>query len=273
MDRELTRAELDELLPLFALDALEGEEREQVARYVSRDAFARAEVESLRDAATYLPHPPVSAPADLWQGIEHELRSPGAPEAPSTPPAPAPPGDLPAIAFLDARRPAPRRSPSRRARWLGVAAAVVLLLAITVSAVLAVRVAHQQDRIDALASEMHHDTMAKQAEMALTVPGAHSAMLTSATGSSAQVVMLPDGAGYFMHSDLAALPQGRTYQLWARVEDASGTSRYVSVGVLGRNPSVVPFRSDDAVTGFLVTEEDAGGDASPTTPMIEGVIS
>ena len=32
MDRELTRAELDELLPLFALDALDGEEREQVAR-------------------------------------------------------------------------------------------------------------------------------------------------------------------------------------------------------------------------------------------------
>ena len=38
MDRELTRAELDELLPLFALDALDGEEREQVARYVDAHA-------------------------------------------------------------------------------------------------------------------------------------------------------------------------------------------------------------------------------------------
>ncbi len=32
MDRELNRAELDELLPLYALDALEGEEHEQIAR-------------------------------------------------------------------------------------------------------------------------------------------------------------------------------------------------------------------------------------------------
>jgi len=267
MDRELTRVELDDLLPLFALDALEGEEREQVARYVSRDAFARAEVESLRDAATYLPHAPRPAPADLWRGIEDALRStdePGTPVSPS---------DTPTITFLDPRRTDPRRTAPRRTRWLAVAAAAVLLVAISVSAVLAVRVSHQQDRIDALASEMHHDTMAKQAEMALTMPGAHSAMLTSANGTSAQVVMLPDGSGYFMHSDLAALPHGRTYQLWARIEDTNGSTRYVSVGVLGRDPSVVPFRSDDAVTGFVVTEEDAGGGASPAAPMVEGAIS
>ena len=63
MDRELTREELDELLPLYALDALDGEEREQVARYVDRDDSARAEVESLREAASFLPRSDVRAPA------------------------------------------------------------------------------------------------------------------------------------------------------------------------------------------------------------------
>ncbi len=65
MDRELTRAELDELLPLYALDALDGEEQEQVARYVARDDAARAEVGSLREAASYLPQADLRAPAQV----------------------------------------------------------------------------------------------------------------------------------------------------------------------------------------------------------------
>ena len=76
MDRELTRAELDELLPLFALDALDGEEREQVARYVDRDGEARAEVASLREAVSFLPASDVRAPHTLWAGIEGALDAP-----------------------------------------------------------------------------------------------------------------------------------------------------------------------------------------------------
>ena len=77
MDRELNRAKLDELLPLFALDALDGEEREQVARYVTRDDAARAEVESLREAVSFLPPRDARAPASLWTGIEGALDASG----------------------------------------------------------------------------------------------------------------------------------------------------------------------------------------------------
>ncbi len=73
MDRELTRAELDELLPLFALDALDGEEHAQVARYVERDEAARSEVHSLREAVALLPPADVRAPASLWSNIEGSL--------------------------------------------------------------------------------------------------------------------------------------------------------------------------------------------------------
>ena len=76
MDRELTRDELDELLPLYALDALDGEEREQVARYVERDDVARAELVSLREAVALLPPPDTRAPASLWSGIETSLDTP-----------------------------------------------------------------------------------------------------------------------------------------------------------------------------------------------------
>src|SRR5207237_4793465 len=79
VDRELTRAELDELLPLFALDALDGEEREQVARYVERDQAARAEVLSLREAVAVLPPPDARAPESLWDTIERSLGEPAPP--------------------------------------------------------------------------------------------------------------------------------------------------------------------------------------------------
>ena len=264
MDRELTRDELDELLPLYALDALEGEERAQVDRYVARDAAARVEVESLREAASYLPHPARQAPGALWAGIEQAL---GAPPVGSSELRPAPLSTIPALHAT------PSLPPSRRPRTrvVAIAAAVLLVVAVSVSAVLGVMVAHQQDRIDALADEMHHDTLQREAAMASTMPGAHTARLAAESGASAgKVVMLPDGSGWFVQSDLEALPAGRTYQLWAVVDDGAGGTRYVSVGVLGREPDATAFRVSAPVGAFVVSEEPAGGATAPGTMVAQG---
>ncbi len=134
MDRELTRAELDELLPLFALDALDGEEHDQVARYVERDDAARAEVESLREAVSFLPPPDVRAPSSLWDGIE------GALDVPS--------GDLtaPPLRLMTTEAPTERTaerssSGSRRGpRVVALLAAAAIVLAV----VLGVQVVRQQ---------------------------------------------------------------------------------------------------------------------------------
>jgi anti-sigma-K factor RskA len=283
MDRELTRVELDELLPLFAVDALEGEEREQVARYVERDAAARAEVDSLREAASFLPHPPRHAPPSLWAGIEETLRGPA--DASPRPPvlplarpnavllAESSPRELPPAKLLPRGSPPDERRPqpwSRRTKLLALAAAVALLLAVSVSAVLGVQVANQQDRIDALAAEMHADTVSRQAAMARTMPGAHSARLMADGDAAGQVVMLPDGSGWFVHSDLAALPEDRTYQLWAVIDDGAGGARYVSVGVLGREPGATAFRATAPVRAFAISEEPVGGASSPGTMVASG---
>lgn len=264
MDRELTREELDDLLPLYAIGALDGEEREQVARYVARDATARAEVDSLREAATLLPSLPEPAPASLWAGIEDALSTASA--------APAERPMAPVVTMPAVRAPHTASAPvARRTKWLAVAAAVVLLVAISVSALLGVVVAHQQDRIDALADEMHDETLTRQAAMARSMPGAHAAALTAVSGASVgDVVMLPDGTGWFVHADLGALPDDRTYQLWAMVDDGSGPPRYVSVGVLGSNPADTAFRANAPVSGFVVSEEPAGGAASPGVMVAQG---
>jgi anti-sigma-K factor RskA len=251
VDRELTRAELDELLPLYALDALDGEEREQVARYVARDAAARAEVESLREAVSFLPSRDDRAPASLWAGIE------GALDAPSDE-LTAPPLRL--VGEHADEQPRSRRS--RRVVALLAAAAIVLV------AVLVVQVVRQQERIDDLAAEMHEDPMEQQAMAARGSPDAHVIALDPMAGDhGAEVVMLPDGTGYLMAKQLPALDGAGTYQLWAKVGDGA-EARMVSLGVLGRDPGISPFRLVARPSMFEVTSEPATGSDTPGADVV-----
>jgi anti-sigma-K factor RskA len=251
VDRELTRAELDELLPLYALDALDGEEREQVERYVTRDDDARAEVESLREAVSFLSTREAPAPPTLWAGIE------GALDAPSTA-LEAPPLRL--VAADASVEGSPRRG--RRVVALLAAAAIVLAL------VLGVQVVRQQHRIDDLADEMHRDPMEQQAMAARASSDAHVIALDAMTGDGgAEVVMLPDGTGYLMNHELPVLDGDGTYQLWARAGDGD-TQRMVSLGVLGRQPGISPFRLAAQPTMFEVTAEPASGSDAPGTDVV-----
>jgi len=253
MDRELTRAELDELLPLYALDALDGEERMQVERYVERDAAARAEVLSLREAVSVLPPPDTRAPESLWDAIESSLGEP------------APP--LRAVVTTPSAQP-PR---ARRTRRLAAALAAAAFVAI---AVLGVQVARQQDRIDDLAAQMHHGAVREDALAARRSKNAHVIQLDALSGSgSGEVVMLPDGTGYFMDHGLPRLDGDSTYQLWAKVGD-DGASRMVSVGVLGVDPDVAPFRLTSSPTMFEITTEPASGSEAPDGSVVmRGVVA
>ena len=270
MDRELTRAELDELLPLFALDALDGDERDQVARYVERDDDARAEVESLREAVSFLPPRDVRAPASLWEGIEGALDMPAGDL--TAPPLRLVTADSP-TAGTAARGHHIERRRGRRAVALLAAAAIVLAV------VLGVQVVRQQDRIDDLAAEMHRDPMEQQALAARGSPDAHVIPLHAMEGGAidreagAEVVMLPDGTGYLMGHTLPALDADGTYQLWAKVGDGD-TARMVSLGVLGRDPGITPFSLATNPTMFEVTAEPTpGSDAPGTNVVLRGAVA
>jgi anti-sigma-K factor RskA len=261
VDRELTREELDELLPLLALDALDGEERDQVARYVERDADARAEVESLREAVSFLPPRDVRAPSSLWEGIEGALDVPA--------------GDLtaPPLRLVSADAPTGGRSDRgsrRRRRVVALLAAAAIVLAV----VLGVQVVRQQERIDDLAAEMHRDPLEAQAKAALGARGAHVIALDAMKGDrGAEVVMLPDGTGYLMDHQLPALDADGAYQLWAKVGKGDA-ARMVSLGVLGRDPGVSSFHLSAAPTMFEVTAEPATGSGTPgDTVVLRGAVA
>lgn len=78
------------------------------------------------------------------------------------------------------------------------------------------------------------------------------------------IVLTEDGTGYVSESSLPALPDGRTYQLWAVVD-----GRVISAGVLGQDPEVVPFRVDPSgLEALAITEEIAGGVAVSENPIL-----
>ena len=101
--RASTDAELDELLGVYALDAIENsDERAAVEAYVARSPRARAELDVHRQVAAALGNAVVSAPPDLWARISGQLGPQG--HVANT----APPLDLSATVPIDSTKP---RSP------------------------------------------------------------------------------------------------------------------------------------------------------------------
>jgi len=269
--RELTPAELDELLGAYALDALDADEREAVEQWLARSPNARRDADELRETASLLAESAEAPPSDLWSRIEARLGD--ADDAVDVPPL-----RMSEVVDLGVRRAAagaPSAPPARSShprRWLlGVAAALVLALAVSVGVVVGHQLSDQNARIDRLALGMERRAMERAALSATMEPGARTAALSASDGAVvAKVVTTPDGRGYFMADAMPRLPDGRTYQLWALMGDGAG-SPVVSVGVMGRKPSVMAFTADAGVTGFVVTEENAPGVARSTEPaMLQG---
>ena len=185
------------------------------------DDDARAEVESLREAVSFLPPRDVSAPASLWAGIEGALEVPA--------------GDLtaPPLRLLGAEVPAPPQSErgSRRGRR---AVALLAAAAIVLAVVLGVQVVRQQDRIDDLAAEMHRDPMQQQA---LAARGADDAHVIALDAMHGDVIAPPEhvihlrqglaehfGADVFLKCEsMAALVRENMRQI--RLEDTTGRVR------------------------------------------------
>jgi hypothetical protein len=252
MARELSNQELDELLGAFALDAVDGDEREQVEEYLRRSPRARAVVAEYRETAALLAHTGTEAPPDLWERIEGSV-------AEETPPPDTTATTPAAVVPL---------GPRRAARLRTVAAGVAAAAAVLVVGALLVKVVEQDDRIDDLARQADRGGLLAAADAASRDPNAAEVRLASTDGSVvARVVYLPDGNGFVTDSNLRRLPPEFTYQLWARVGPPQ-TAGVVSAGVLGPDPGVSAFRVRGPVQEFLITEEQAPGVAETVNPAV-----
>ena len=78
-------------------------------------------------------------------------------------------------------------------------------------------------------------------------------------------MVVPDGRGYLVSSDLPRLNESQTYQLWGIVG-----SRPVSLGLLGAAPGQAVFTMAGAKrpSHLSITAEPSGGSVMPTGAIV-----
>ncbi len=250
MRAELRHADLEELLGVYALDAVHGEERLAVEQHLPTCARCRAEVEEHREVAALLAHTGAPAPEGLWDRIIEALDDDH--------------GDFSLPPVLPFPTMAPPQPVSTRHRWRTRANAVLLAAAAAVIVVLGVQVEQQDDRLDDMSNLLALDALEQAYQTAESRPGSDVVQLTSFDGQiDAQAVITHDGTGYLRASSLPRLPEGRTYQLWGDAGD-----QRVSLGSLGRSPEVASFGVSDQFVGLAITEEAEPGVIVSQQPVL-----
>jgi anti-sigma factor RsiW len=261
MSTQLSHRQIEELLGAFALDAVEGEERDLVEAHLVGCPRCRAEVAGYRETAAMLAHGGTRAPEGVWAQIAGALDE--------TPP------DLDMARIIPLQKPsaAIRATNGRQGWWRRSVslrgAAATLALAAAVTALLGVQVGRQDARINGLEQALRQDAIRRAAVAAMADPSAEEVKLASFDGNVAvRLVRQPDGTGFVLADSLAALPSDRTYQLWAVRSGAK-----ISLGVLGNDPKVSPFRITGPVAAYAITEEVASGVvASENAPVVVGYV-
>jgi anti-sigma-K factor RskA len=231
---------IEELLGAYALDAVDEQERRQVEAYLDVNPRARAEVEAHREVAAMLAFGGSSAPEGVWDRIVTALED--------RPPAPGP--ELARVLPLQ---------PSHRARWKVVGGAAVAAVAAVAAAVVVTIAVRDESAGTSTAS----DAVEQAFDEAWADPAGRRAVLTSDvdTALRAEAVVEPSGLGFLSASELPALPESETYQLWGVYADDD----VISLGVIGNRPGIEPFTAEGEVQAVVITREAAGGVVSSTS--------
>lgn len=243
----MTHDPIEELLGVYALNAVDDDERAAVEAHLADCPRCRAEVDAHREVASHLALGGAPAPGGLWERIA------GAIEGETPPPLRLIVDDGPA------RTAGTRTSRAARPRWqrlglsVAAAAAAVAVLALAISS---------QGRVRDLEDDRGIETAALEA---IASPEARVADLVDEDGTVlVRAAVLPDGTSYLFADNLPDL-DGRIYQLWGATGD-----QVVSLGPMGSAPTVLPFNADAAMTAFMITVEDEPVESSTNPPIARG---
>jgi anti-sigma-K factor RskA len=254
------RPDVRDLLPAYALDAVDEAERSAVERLLETDAGARRELDEYRDvvAAFAVESAP---PPGLRDVVLARVAATPRP-APGADPRPGPTGETEQVAGAGAGAVVVDLASARRARrrrWTGLAAAVAAVVAVAVPTTVAVRATQEQSRLQEQA-----DAIAQMLED----PDA-TILHGEVTGGGQASVLAAGGDLYFRASDLPDAGDDRDYQLWVVEDDGE----VVSAGVLdvddGRTSRLL---QDEPGVGLAVTVEPAGGSVQPTSDPVVALV-
>ncbi|WP_171468375.1 anti-sigma factor domain-containing protein [Cellulosimicrobium sp. 72-3] len=238
------RPDVRDLLPAYALDAVDDVERRAVERLLAADPDARRELDEYRDVVAAFAVESDPPPA-LRDAVLARVA------AATVPPAGESTGGV-VVDLAAARR-------ARRRRWTGLAAAVAAVVAVAVPTTVAVRATQEQSRLEARADAI---------ERMLADPDATILHGDVAGGGQASVLAAGDDM-YFRASDLPDTGDDRDYQLWVVEPDGA----VVSAGVLDvQDGSTSRLVQGEPGVGMAVTVEPAGGSEQPTTDPVVALV-
>jgi len=253
----MSHEEARELLGAYALDAVDGEELAALEVHLATCTRRRAELDSLHELAAAIGNSVEPLPEGLWSSIASRL-----PERPGEEEAPPMPRLTPEAG--SSFRPPPDRRQRRRRNAVATLGALTVAAA-AVSIVLGIGLVRADNKVSGLqAAVAAHQ--ASTVNAALRTPGHRLVELdTTSHAQLAQFVVVPDGRGYLISSNLPRLTGNQTYQLWGIVD-----TRPVSLGLLGGAPSQAVFTMAGAKrpSRLSITAEPSGGSVIPTGPIL-----
>jgi anti-sigma-K factor RskA len=225
-------------LALYALDALEGDEAEEVEAHLALCASCRRELAAHEEALGALVED--GPPPELWDAVESQIRAGDVAPMNGTPVHPVPP----TVAHLD--RSAGRRVMRRRLALLAAAAAVVAVVGVGVG------------------TQLDNDGTGSGTLAGVSTDGPTIAVLADAHGAGVAKVVANDDGDVLVLEGLPALSAQREYQLWS----VDGP-RPESLGLLGDgHDEAVPLSLPASTAKLAISEEPAGGSPAPTGPIV-----
>jgi hypothetical protein len=255
-------------LAAYALDALDDAECQAVDDHLAICPECRAELAGHHETLAAFTSDE-APPAAVWQRVAAGIGAAGLPDpntagpAQSPPAAPLPPAQTPAPApptddldhtagTVTSLSRTTRSSDARpsRVRWLAVAAAGLLVAAVTGGAVgyALGNSGNGADNIGSLAERASED------------PEGVLATLDNTSGQPVARVVADEDGAYVVLQGLQDLPEGRAYQLWSLTGPEP-----VSLGMLGRSgTNTVAFRLPPTITELAISVEPTSGEVAPT---------
>jgi anti-sigma-K factor RskA len=236
------RAGVHALTGVYALDALQGSERERFERHLARCPACQLEVQGLQATATRFAlavtaQPPAQLKERVLAAAARTTQHPRAPEG----------------------RPLPE--PGRD--WLRRLAIPVAAGALAVAIVLGVLLGLARSQLGKVQAQQ------RQISAVLNAPGARILTGRPSVGGSATVVVASRLHQFvFTSTGMPALPPSKVYQLWVLGPEGSA----ISAGLLtaGAGAGTSPVLASGLYPGDRVgvTVEPAGGTTRPTTSPI-----
>jgi anti-sigma-K factor RskA len=257
-----SRSEVWDLLPGYALDALDDADRHAVERLLESDADARRSLDEYRDVVAAFAvetEPPAALRANVLELVRNTPQLPAVSAAPDV--ADEPGAASPGASFSTAAAPEAGDgvvvdlASRRRRRWGAAIAAVAAAAAIAVPTTIAVQATTERDRL--------REQSQVVAEM-LADPDA--AILRGAVEGGGQAsVLVADDDMFFRAEDLPDLSADQAYQLWVVAEDGSVSSAGVLSVRDGESTSLV--QGSEGI-GMAVTVEPEAGSEQPTSDPV-----